>query len=147
MTVSMAIQWDHKPTKKINIDKIFTAWADDIGPLVLAVLKERTPVVTGTMRDSSRYSRTSRSGGVRLEFTVYTKYSRWVIGGAEPHIIRANAARSLHWTDDMGGHFAKVVHHPGNRPNDYPKQVMDAMRDEVLQNLKQRIDAALKGSP
>lgn len=144
MTLTMSVRWDHKPLNHFDAAKIFVAWADDVGPLVLTELKARTPVRTGRMRSSTRYSR-AKSSGIRLEFTVHTKYAEWVIGGAEPHIIRAVAARALHWTNGSGSHFARVVHHPGNKANNYPKVVLDSVKDEVIANLKNRIDSALRG--
>lgn len=148
MTVTMSARWDHKPNR-INVDKIFIAWADDVGPDIREGLKARTPVRTGTMRASTRYSRTGSAGtSVRLEFRVYTRYAQWVIGGAGRHIIEAKSARALRWTGGTFGpgvHFAKRVNHPGNKPNHYPKEVLDSLKDDIVRNLKDRIDNALRG--
>jgi hypothetical protein len=147
MSVSMSVRWDHKPVDHMDVAKILTGWADDIGPTVLDALKSKTPVRTGRMRQSTRYSRTS-STGVRLEFRAYTKYAQWVIGGAGPHIIEAKATRALRWSGGAFGpgmHFAKLVHHPGNKANHYPQEVLDSLKDEIIANLKDRIDSALRG--
>lgn len=147
MTVTLKYEWrGDKPLDHFDAMKIFTAWADDVGPTVRTALKAKTPVVTGRMRNSERYSRTGSSGGIRLEFTAYTPYAGYVIGGTRPHIIRPRAARALHWTSGRGEVFASIVHHPGNKPNDFPKQVLESLKDEITKNLKDRIDAALRGS-
>lgn len=146
MTVSMRYEWrGQQPLDHFDAMKAFIAWGDDVGPTMRDALKAHTPVVTGRMRASERYARTGFADGVRLEFRAYTKYAQWVIGGAKPHIIRPSAARALHWTNASGSHFAKVVHHPGNKPNDFPKVVLDSLKDDITRNLKDRIDAILRG--
>jgi hypothetical protein len=143
----MRYEWrGQKPLDRFDAMKAFISWADEIGPVVRSALKERTPVVTGRMKESERYARNGFAGGVRLEFTAYTRYAQWVIGGARPHIIRPRAARALHWTNAGGSHFASVVHHPGNKPNDFPKEVLESLKDQITKSLKDHIDAAIKGN-
>ena len=148
MTVSMKYEWrGQRPLDHFDAMKAFTAWADDVGPTVRDALKAHTPVVTGRMRESERYARTGFADGIRLEFRAYTRYAQWVIGGAHAHTIAATAARSLYFYWPKVGHFVhfKEVHHPGNKPNDFPKAVLDSLKDEVTRNLKDRIDAILRG--
>lgn len=150
MTVSMSYRWEGTPPlTHWDAMKIMSDWSGDVGPQVRDALKAKTPVVTGRMRATERYAATGFADGVRMEFRAYTNYSEWVIGGARPHIIEAKSARALRWM--WYGHapgaiaFAKRVHHPGNKPNDFPKEVLDAMKDDITKNLKDRIDAALQG--
>lgn len=51
--------------------------------------------------------------------------SLYVLGGTRPHVIRPVRARALKFT--VGGQtvFAKVVFHPGTRPNNF---LADALR-------------------
>ncbi|MCX5326277.1 hypothetical protein [Streptomyces sp. NBC_00120] len=44
---------------------------------------------------------------------------RYVLDGTRPHIIRPRRKKALRF--DVGGRtvFAKVVHHPGTKPNDF----------------------------
>src|SRR3972149_11737081 len=43
----------------------------------------------------------------------------YVVSGTRPHVIRPVRARALRFT--VGGRvvYAKIVHHPGTRPNDF----------------------------
>jgi hypothetical protein len=38
------------------------------------------------------------------------------------------------------------VHHPGNKPNDFPRQVLESLKDEITKSLKDHIDAVIKGN-
>lgn len=142
----MSSRWDDgEPLRHFQVMKVLIEWADATGPYVRSILKERTPVVTGRMKLSERYARTGFAEGVRLEWRAYTPYAKYVIDGTRPHIIRPVAARALHWySGDGRQHFAKVVHHPGNKPNPFPKEVLDAVKDEVMQDLRDRVNAALR---
>lgn len=148
MTVSMRYEWrGTPPLDHWDAMKIMSDWSGEVGPQVRDALKAVTPVVTGHMRASERYAATGFADGVKMEFTAYTKYSQWVIGGARPHVIMPSAARYLHfyWPKVGGFVFLKKVNHPGNAPNDFPKRVLDSMKDDITKNLKDRIDAALQG--
>lgn len=50
----------------------------------------------------------------------------YVIGGTRPHVIRPVTAKALRFT--VGGQvvYARLVHHPGNKPNDFLKQALRA---------------------
>ena len=147
MTVTMRMNWqgNGEPLKRFIMLKVLTEWGDATGPYVRSILKERTPVVTGRMRDSERYARNGFASGIRLEWRAYTPYAKYVIDGTRPHIIEAKAARFLRWHGSDGRvHFARRVHHPGNRPNQFPKEVMDAVKDEVMRDLRDRLNTALR---
>lgn len=146
MSVSVQAKWEGgEPLRHFSVLKAMTAWGDATGPYVRSLLKERTPVVTGRMKESERYARTGYAAGIRLEWWAHTPYAKYVIYGTRPHIIEARAARYLHWYSASGGeHFAKRVKHPGNRPNPFPQEVMDAVKHEVVQDLRNRISDALR---
>jgi len=50
----------------------------------------------------------------------------YVIGGTRPHVIRPVRAKALRFT--VGGQvvYAKVVMHPGTKPNDFLRQALRA---------------------
>lgn len=145
MSVTVKSTWKHKPLEHFEMLKVLTEWGDATGPYVRSVLKERTPVVTGRMKESERYARTGFAAGIRLEWRAYTPYAKYVIHGTRPHIIEAKAARYLRWWDSGGGvHFAKRVHHPGNKPNPFPQEVLDAVKAEVMHDLHERLNEALR---
>jgi hypothetical protein len=52
----------------------------------------------------------------------------FVINGTKPHIIRPVRARALRFT--VGGRvvFARIVHHPGTKPNDFLTAALRAAR-------------------
>lgn len=50
----------------------------------------------------------------------------YVTGGTRPHVIRPVRARALRFT--VGGQvvYARLVHHPGTKPNDFLRQALRA---------------------
>lgn len=131
------------PLQHFKALKAMTEWADDVGPKLRDATKEATPVDTGRTKKSERYERKTTGDGVRMTVTAHTPYIKYVIKGTKPHVIRPVAARALHWNGKRGPVFAKVVHHPGNRANDFPGRVRKAMRQEAVDNLKRRLQKAL----
>lgn len=130
--------------------KAAVGWADEVGPLVRAGLKAKAPVAkqgagAGRLRDSIRYERNTTSGGVTLSFTAYVPYAKYVIEGTPPHLIRARAARYLHWKDGSGDHFAKQVNHPGTRPNDFPRRAIGPLEPLIRKRFAEILNQALGG--
>lgn len=144
MSVRLIGEWRGRPVElTFKVRKAMTEWADETGERVRDALKAETPVVTGRMRGSERYSRTTAGDTTRLDFTAHTPYAGYVIHGTRPHEIRPVAARALRWINAEGIHFAKVVHHPGTKANDFPERVKTELRDEIVSNLADKISAAL----
>jgi len=61
-----------------------------------------------------------------------------------PHIIRPKNKKALSWTSGKGGggkrYFAKVVHHPGTRPQPFIRTVFDTkLKDIIVNNLKRHL--------
>ncbi|WP_329173335.1 hypothetical protein [Streptomyces sp. NBC_01477] len=44
---------------------------------------------------------------------------RYVLDGTRPHVIRPRRARALRFQSGGSTVFAKVVYHPGTRPNNF----------------------------
>lgn len=146
MSVSVLSGWasNNPPTElAYKLHKAVQAWSDETGHVIRDALKAETPVRTGTLRGSERYTRTFPGDTVRLEFTAHTPYAPYVIDGTRPHEIWATSARALRWTGPGGVHFAKHVHHPGTAPNDFPGRVLDEFRDQVITDLVEKIQDAL----
>lgn len=148
MSVSVRSTWVGKPPSDLSfaVRKAMTEWGDEAGHTVRDALKAETPVRTGRLRASERYSRTFHGDSLRLEFTANTPYAPYPIWGTRPHIIEPKAARALHWVNGSGSHFARIVHHPGNRPNNFPERVMAELSDSVKQLLADKIQEALRGT-
>ena len=140
MTLNMSVEYTGgQGLKKFNAMKALVRWADAVGPEVRDSLKDHTPVGQGAnagrMRDSIRYERETVSGGITILFTANVPYAKYVIDGTAPHEIRAKAARALHWSSPSGSHFAKVVHHPGTRPNDFVERTIVPLEPLIKQEL------------
>ncbi len=78
------------------------------------------PVDTGRLRASIRIE-SRRTLALRSIFTIGSDvyYAPFVNDGTRPHEIRPRRAQALRFV--IGGRvvFAKVVHHPGTRPNPF----------------------------
>lgn len=90
------------------------------GREVLNRARVLAPVDTGRLRASGRaeFHRTlTLRPTVEIIFDV--SYAQMVNDGTRPHIIRPRRAQALRFT--IGGRvvYAKVVHHPGTRPNPF----------------------------
>ena len=117
------------------------SWADAVGPRLADVIRSTAPVAPvegGRLRDATRYQRVTAVGSVRLEFHADdVPYVPFVLYPTREHDIRPRAALALHWQPPGGmDQFARVVHHPGTRGNDYPARAYKAMRSDITQAFK-----------
>ena len=103
---------------------------------VLNRAKVLAPVDTGRLRASGKI----QSAGFfsfrpKATVTFDTDYAAFVNDGTRPHIIRPRNARALRFV--VGGQvvYAKVVHHPGTRPNPF----LDRALREVLSGSRWRV--------
>lgn len=89
------------------------------------------PVDTGRLRASIRLER-RRTLLLRTQWTIGSDvfYAPFVNDGTRPHIIRPKRAQVLRFR--VGGQtvYARVVHHPGNRPNPF----LDRALEEVARS-------------
>lgn len=147
MTMTVRVR-STSPREQFDFMRNAVAFADEIGPRFRDELKRRAPVGAtslrpGRLRDSIRYSRTTRNGAVRLEFKAHVPYARFVVHGTRPHRISARAAKALHWTNASGSHFAKSVWHPGTAPNHFPEETLRASRLLVEVSFKRNMTGGL----
>jgi hypothetical protein len=69
------------------------------------------------------------SGDV-LIIAAHVPYAAFVETGTRAHIIAPRNAQALRWYDSNGGPvFAKLVHHPGTRPEPYLRPALWAAVD------------------
>ena len=47
------------------------------------------------------------------------RHAKFVIFGTKPHLIKPKKKKALRWAGGGQFHFAKVVHHPGNKPDNW----------------------------
>lgn len=104
------------------------SWNGDVGHAVnrLAVKtlwwqKIFAPKRTGRLAASIKLKRRRFSRGIGFESGSNVKYALYQERGTFPHIIRADPGKVL----EFGGHFAKVVHHPGNRATHFLERGLD----------------------
>lgn len=112
------------PLRRFHWTAAVVAWADTVGPVVRDAIRSHAPVVTGRLRDSITYQRHTVIGGIEIEFGSNVPYAPYVVKGAAPHEIYPVAAMALHWNRGGGDHFAAHVHHPGIRPDDFPRKAV-----------------------
>jgi len=103
------------------------------GPLATA-----TPKRSGKLAASTFFQIT---GGVDAQtLTVYQPaqsaygayYGLFVREGTAAHVIRPRKARVLRFTlPDGSVVFARVVHHPGTKPNPYHVRTLNALRPQI----------------
>lgn len=109
----------------------------------------RTP---GGLRDSTRGEVSSQSAEGFTADVAQGKAAEYVIGGTGAHEIRphgralmfygtsGSAAASVRGkSEGSGAVFARLVHHPGTKPNDYVEQALPAIDAAV----DQAVDTAL----
>ena len=126
---------DLKMTKsefKRRMKNVYLGVAIDI----VAALARRCPVDNGSLRQSIHYA----IDGERINI-VMLKYGLYVEFGTQPHEIRPVNAKALKFKVGGNDVFAKVVQHPGTRPQpfirnmahqDLPRIVNDNIRRHLL---------------
>jgi hypothetical protein len=81
----------------------------------------------GSMKERIRVQIQRGPGGeFRGVVSVKHRAALYVINGTRPHLIRPVRAKSLRFT--VGGQvvYARLVRHPGNKPNDFLRKALRA---------------------
>lgn len=134
----------NSPFARFQWMKATIGWTDFAGPFVRETLKNVAPVGNGPnggqLKMKIRFERRVTAGSVALWFGVDVPYAEYVIKGTKPHVIRPVAAKALRFTGTHGATFARVVHHPGTRPNDFPTRAM-AIAGPII---KARFDTVMR---
>ncbi len=91
------------------------------------------PVDTGRLRNSILVT----SKGTTLIITM-VDYALYVEFGVPPHIIKPKDKKALHW-GGKNGPIVKEVHHPGQRPNPFIRNVLNnkigiIIQEEILKS-------------
>jgi HK97 gp10 family phage protein len=81
----------------------------------------------------------------KVSIKPLASYAIFVEKGTAPHIIRPINARCLAFASGMLGGmvFARLVHHPGTKPNPFVQKTALETRDEVGNIAKRVLDEAL----
>ena len=115
------------PTLQQKWRKFRYALANDI----VTELSRGAPVDTGNLK----LGISQRIKGNVIEIFM-PDYALYVEFGTAPHIIRPKNAKALHWKSGGNDIFAKVVHHPGTRPQPFIRPVLRNLGRLVQKNLK-----------
>lgn len=126
-----------------------TWWADAVEAVVEAELKGHAPVGkgpdAGDLRDSIGHRRHTTPSAVTVEFTAKVPYAKFVIGGTRAHPIAPRRAKALYWVDPGGGaRFARLVHHPGTKPNQFARRAVQPLVPMLSRRLAAAVSAALR---
>ena len=97
------------------------------------------PVDTGYLKNSINMNQVGRNFVITMPY-----YALYVEFGTAPHIIKPKNKQALSWTEGNGGggkrFFAKVVKHPGTRPQPFIRTAFDtALRDIIASNLRRHL--------
>lgn len=134
---------DDSPVSRFSWTVASREWADEVQPMVQDAIKAEAPVGpgegSGRLRASIRSERAEAEGVLTIMFAADVPYAGYVVDGTAPHVIRPRNAQALHWTGPGGGVFAKVVNHPGTKPNSFAERAILPL----LEVIQARLDAAL----
>ena len=96
-------------------------------------MRAEVPVKTGQLRDSI----TAR-GGITGGGLYGLGYGVYVRDGTKPHIITPKTAKMLRFTINGNVVFARIVHHPGTKPNRFDERTITraepALRVLLMEN-------------
>lgn len=148
MSISMTVESTGvNPLQRFEWAVAATGWADRIAPIVRNGMKAEAPVAKGPgggrLRDSIRYQRKTSTAGLSIQFYTNTPYAAFVVDGTPPHIIRPRAARALHWQTNGNSNFARLVHHPGTKPNPFARKALEELTPMLQATFKDAVIATM----
>lgn len=89
-------------------------------------LRRTSPVDTGEMVSRTTVTARPTPTGARIDAVVDTDYAEMVSEGTRPHIITPRKQGGvLRFVVNGRTVFARIVHHPGARPNTWWKDALD----------------------
>jgi hypothetical protein len=121
-----------------------TAFMDAASPIILTALREFAPKKTGAMAAAQHYHRVAGADAkgpfVQSTFEGPHDPTEWVIHGTYPHEIAPHhPPHFLHWQEGGTHHFRRLVHHPGQLKNDFPRVAYESVKPLVQQLFKDTV--------
>lgn len=148
MTFNIAVSSSGPGFSQFRWTEVAAKWAAEVGPVIRTEIERKAPVAQapggGRLRDSTRFTRSISSGVVRITFTANTPYAGYVVSGTPPHLIRPRSARALHWQAGGASRFARLVHHPGTRPNPYARRAIEPMLPLIQRRLQESVIESMR---
>lgn len=90
-------------------------------------MEMRAPVRTGKLKQSIAI----KVDAHKVTIGPNTDYAAYVEFGTKPHEIRPKNKKALSWIGPNGRRYAKVVHHPGTRPNPFVRNAFNDWADTL----------------
>lgn len=122
MNISVSVNLDMRRLNALINDALSAAHAEarTQAEALRDDLQRRAPRKTGTFATGIR---TVERGEFDYAVELPGMPGRFIIDGTRPHTITARAGGVLRWTTPGGGvAYARVVHHPGTKPNDFAQR-------------------------
>ena len=104
---------------------------------ITTALIKNCPVKTGNLKNKINFRVLDKN---KLEIFM-PGYGLYVEFGTPPHIIRPKNKKSLKWTVGGKDVFAKIVHHPGTRPQPFIRNTFKAELPGIIVNNLKRVYA------
>ena len=119
-----------------------------IGKLMIPVLKGMTPVVTGKLKNSTRFQILGAPDTQILQIRQGARsvggafYGEFVRKGTAKHVIEARPGKALRFV--IGGQvvFAKRVNHPGTKANPYHVRALSSARSRIDGIISEEVQTA-----
>lgn len=112
---------------------------DMAGDLIVAEAKSLAPSSTGELRNSIGHTAPTGSlagGDLTVTVSASAEHASHVEFGTKPHKIFPRFRRALRFPGSGGGFaFAKVVNHPGTRPQPFLSKAAEQMRGDVVREV------------
>ncbi len=94
------------------------------------------PVNTGRLRNSIKVK--AIKGGILIWMA---SYGQEVEFGSSPHIIKPVNKKALKFKSEKDTVFAKVVHHPGTRPNPFIRNTLQIKLKQIVTEELQKVNS------
>lgn len=75
---------------------------------------------------------------------LVAKYGPMLHAGTRAHLILPKNRKMLRWTNGNGFRFAREVHHPGTKPDQFLYEAASRKRGEVVNRLQQGVQDAIE---
>ena len=145
MTLTMTVSGTDR-SLKFDWPAASASWAKTVTPAALSLMRAHAPFRTGAMRQGI-HSRLEPGPG-RMWVVLYStsSYTPFALGGTRAHtIVPRRVGGTLRWVANSGHgpvRFAKLVHHPGTKPNDFPKRAIDPVTPMIVQRFVEAVKEA-----
>lgn len=147
MTVSVRIT-GKRGLSDMSIPRALSKWETEVAPAILTEIRRRAPVGQGTgagrLRDSFSVQRLRTGGGITARFVSSAPYADYVERGTGPHKIEPKHAGALHWESGGESVFARVVNHPGTKPNPFVEKAVESLEPMMREALRLNVEEELR---